>query len=151
MKRRLTRRSLVQNGLLATGGVAVSSLAPGARVFAQESAPSAARWISTTEKSPWQEQKIASPGWRWDTLDVVLRRGETAQTVDGFGGCFNELGWVSLNALAAEDRDAVLREMFAPGVGANFTICRMPVGANDFWHDCRRQLLARRWTRRHRA
>jgi len=26
----------------------------------------------------------------------------------------------------------VLRELFAPGVGAGFTLCRMPVGANDF-------------------
>jgi glucosylceramidase len=25
-----------------------------------------------------------------------------------------------------------MKELFAPGVGANFTICRMPVGANDF-------------------
>jgi len=134
MKRRLTRRSLIQNGLFATGGVAVS-LASGARVFSQETTQPVATWISTTEKSPWQERKIASPGWRWDTLDVMLRRSETAQTVDGFGGCFNELGWTSLNALATEDRDAVLREMFAPGVGANFTICRMPVGANDFSRD----------------
>src|SRR3954453_10011854 len=121
MKRRLTRRSLIQNGLFASGGVAVS-LACGARVFSQETTQPVATWISTTEKSPWQERKIASPGWRWDTLDVMLRRSETAQTVDGFGGCFNELGWTSLNALATEDRDAVLREMFAPGVGANFTI-----------------------------
>lgn len=134
MKRRLTRRSLIQNGLFASGGVAVS-LASGARVFSQETTQPVATWISTTEKLPWQERKIASPGWRWDTLDVMLRRSETAQTVDGFGGCFNELGWTSLNALATEDRDAVLREMFAPGVGANFTICRMPVGANDFSRD----------------
>jgi len=135
MKRRLTRRSLVQNGLIAAGGAAVSSFAPGTCAFAQNSAPLTATWISTTEKTPWQTQKIASPGWRWDTLDVVLKTDAVAQTIDGFGGCFNELGWTSLNALAAEDRDAVLKEMFATGVGANFTICRMPVGANDFSRD----------------
>jgi O-Glycosyl hydrolase len=134
MKRRLTRRALVQNGLLVASG-AVSSFAMGVRAFVQNSAPLAATWISTTEKMPWQERKIASPGWRWDTLDVVLKRDGAAQTIDGFGGCFNELGWVSLNALAAEDRDAVMKELFAPGVGANFTICRMPVGANDFSRD----------------
>ena len=29
----------------------------------------------------------------------------------------------------------MLRELFAPGVGAGFTLCRMPVGANDFSRD----------------
>ena len=32
----------------------------------------------------------------------------------------------------SKDKEAVLRELFAPGVGANFTVCRMPIGANDF-------------------
>lgn len=54
------------------------------------------------------------------------------QTVDGFGSCFNEMGWASLGLLSEKDRQSVLRELFEPGAGANFTICRMPVGANDF-------------------
>lgn len=29
----------------------------------------------------------------------------------------------------------VFKELFAPGVGANLTICRMPVAANDFSPD----------------
>ncbi|HEY3388860.1 MAG TPA: glycoside hydrolase family 30 beta sandwich domain-containing protein, partial [Prolixibacteraceae bacterium] len=33
------------------------------------------------------------------------------------------------------DRESVLKELFAPGVGGNFTICRMPVAANDFARD----------------
>jgi glucosylceramidase len=133
MKRRLTRRALVQNGLLATTGGVVSSFAPGTTMFAQPTRE--VIWISTTEKLPWQKREIAPPGWRWDTLDVVVESGKTAQTVNGFGGCFNELGWVSLKALSDDNREAVLRELFAPGVGANFTICRMPVGANDFSRD----------------
>ncbi|HEY5811896.1 MAG TPA: glycoside hydrolase family 30 beta sandwich domain-containing protein, partial [Terrimicrobiaceae bacterium] len=31
-----------------------------------------------------------------------------------------------------EDREAIFQELFAPGIGANFTTCRMPIGANDF-------------------
>lgn len=130
MRRRLTRRSFLQQGF-AAGGVLT---APALAAFGQGAAETAT-WISTTERSPWQTKKIASPGWRWDTLDVALSRSRTAQTIEGFGGCFNELGWVSLKALSEEDREAVLRELFAPGVGANFTICRMPVGANDFSRD----------------
>jgi glucosylceramidase len=38
---------------------------------------------------------------------------------------------MSLLSLPAATRK-ILKEMFAPGKGANFTICRMPIGANDF-------------------
>jgi glucosylceramidase len=50
----------------------------------------------------------------------------------GFGACFNELGWTSLQALRAEDRETIFKELFGPGVGGNFNVCRMPIGANDF-------------------
>ena len=50
----------------------------------------------------------------------------------GSARCFNELGWASLRPLDSEDKDAIFQELFAPGVGANFNICRMPIGANDF-------------------
>ena len=67
--------------------------------------------------------------------DVFVQTDAPLQAIEGFGACFNELGWTSLAALSAADRDVVLRELFAPGVGANFTLCRMPVGANDFSRD----------------
>lgn len=41
--------------------------------------------------------------------------------------CF---GRASLGALDSQDKDAIFQELFAPGVGANFTICQMPIGAN---------------------
>jgi glucosylceramidase len=52
--------------------------------------------------------------------------------VEGFGTCFNELGWTSLGYLPQVSRDSILHDLFAPGAGTNFSICRMPVGANDF-------------------
>jgi glucosylceramidase len=90
-------------------------------------------WVATTQMSQWQtkDQAITSSaldgGW-----DVEAQLDKPLQTIDGFGPCFNELGWTSLGALDSEDRDAILQELFAPGVGANFSICRMPIGANDF-------------------
>lgn len=57
---------------------------------------------------------------------MVVDVTKTAQTIDGFGTCFNELGWTSLSLLDETVRESILKEMFAPGVGANFTICRMP-------------------------
>jgi glucosylceramidase len=55
--------------------------------------------------------------------------------VAGFGACFNELGWVALSHLSPADRQSAMAAMFAPDQAA-FTLCRTPVGANDF---------ARRW------
>ena len=65
-------------------------------------------------------------------LDAQVRLDRPAETIEGFGACFNELGWVALQRLSPVDREAIFRELFAPGVGANFTICRLPIGANDF-------------------
>jgi glucosylceramidase len=115
--------------------VAGSAMVPG--VFAEaQSAPAvgaAVSWVSTTEAAPWQTRALRQPGWRWDTLDLAVDLGGVVgPAIEGFGGCFNELGWTSLGALSEVDREGILKEMFAPGVGANFSLCRMPVGANDF-------------------
>jgi glucosylceramidase len=93
-------------------------------------------WIATTQTSRWQSRDAATSslalGGKWD---VEVQREKPLQTIDGFGACFNELGWTSLCTLEPEDKDAIFRELFAPGVGANFCICRTPVGANDFSRD----------------
>jgi glucosylceramidase len=68
--------------------------------------------------------------------------GEKAQAVDGFGACFNELGWVALSKLDESNREEVLQSFFDPEVGANLTFCRMPIGANDFstgWYSLNEQ------------
>lgn len=89
------------------------------------------QWVSTTASAPWVVEPsptailTGKPTLRVDTLSKM-------QAMEGFGGCFNELGWKALGRLSPADRAAVLREWFAPGLGASFTICRMPVGANDF-------------------
>ena len=67
--------------------------------------------------------------------DVIVQADAPQQKIEGFGACFNELGWTALQALPPADRESVLRELFAPGVGAGFTLCRMPIGANDFSRD----------------
>jgi len=90
-------------------------------------------WIATTQTSQWQAKDAATTslasGSKWD---VEAQLEKPLQTIDAFGACFNELGWTSLSALDIEDRESIFRELFAPGVGANFNACRMPVGANDF-------------------
>jgi glucosylceramidase len=90
-----------------------------------------AKLVTTTENKAWTESEVKISG-QAENVDVILDLSKTQQTIRGFGTCFNELGWTSLNMLKADDREAVMKELFAPEVGANFTICRMPVGANDF-------------------
>ena len=91
-------------------------------------------WVSTTQNDSWSKHKISSDGIKADA-DIAIWMDKPAQTIDGFGSCFNELGWLSLNALSNKDREYIMKELFEPGKGANFSICRMPVGANDFSRD----------------
>jgi glucosylceramidase len=142
---RISRRELLQKAAsLSAGATAMLGLPSSVRTAAVQAQPaqgSPAVWIATTQAAPWQTKSAASAGGRRGfggggsarDLDVIL--DAPAQVIEGFGGCFNELGWTSLQGLNAEDRESVMRELFAPGVGANFTICRMPVGANDFSRD----------------
>lgn len=90
-----------------------------------------AKLVTTTENKAWSESEVKLSGLS-ESADVIIDLNKTEQTIRGFGTCFNELGWTSLNMLKAEDRETVMKELFAPETGANFTICRMPVGANDF-------------------
>jgi glucosylceramidase len=89
-------------------------------------------WVSTTQNEHWATQKDLTITVAKSEADVEIETGNPLQTIQGFGGCFNELGWTSLALLSKADRETIFKELFAPGYGANFTICRMPVGANDF-------------------
>jgi glucosylceramidase len=91
-------------------------------------------WAATTQHTGWQIQD-PPPIRAGGGADVIVRLDSSGQPIDGMGCCFNELGWTALGLLQPEERDGILRELFAPGVGANFTLCRMPVGANDFSRD----------------
>lgn len=97
--------------------------------------PTSARWVVTTEIAPWRERpapELAAPS---GMPDVFVELDRPQQRIEGFGASFNELGWTALELLSEVDRDAVMRELFEPGAGANLALCRMPVGANDFSRD----------------
>jgi glucosylceramidase len=100
------------------------------------SQPFSASVTVTTNAAPWQ---AAAPvpvftgmgGW----LDLELDPAQAKQVIDGFGGAFNEQGWMALSVLTAEEREKVLAELFDPVHGAKFNICRVPVGASDYARD----------------
>ncbi|HVO09680.1 MAG TPA: glycoside hydrolase family 30 beta sandwich domain-containing protein [Vicinamibacteria bacterium] len=124
------RRELMKRTLGLLGGSAFAALLPRT---ARAAPAEEVEWLVTTRSAPWQ--KRAAPVTSGQVPDVVVQTDAPLQAIDGFGACFNELGWAALAALAPADREAVLRELFAPGVGAGFTLCRMPIGANDFSRD----------------
>ncbi len=90
--------------------------------------------VTTTQTTPWSE---VAPVIDSDAtiLKYDISLSAKGQSIEGFGACFNELGWTSLSLLTQEDRGSILEELFMPNQGANFNICRMPVAANDFSTD----------------
>ncbi len=88
--------------------------------------------VTSTDNSYWQPLAVSSSTAADSVLVVDVTK--TAQEIQGFGTCFNELGWTSLSELSQADRDDIFNELFTAD-GAGFTICRMPVGANDFSRD----------------
>ena len=89
-------------------------------------------WVSTSYETPWQVNEVNATNEVVPSPVIVIDTQKTKQTVEGFGTCFNELGWTSLNELTPSDRDGIMHELFEPGNGANLTMGRMPLGANDF-------------------
>lgn len=88
-------------------------------------------WIATTpsEKLQIKEVSAAQPG---DEANGLKLNGTSHQSIRGFGGCFNELGYEALTKYASkEDAETVYRELFDPEE-MNFRFNRTPVGANDF-------------------
>jgi glucosylceramidase len=99
------------------------------------SSPSEIRWIVTTQDAAWQDMPAPEFGPITDMPNVILVADSPKQLIEGFGASFNELGWTSLAVLDQAQRDEIFRELFAPGDGAGFAVCRMPIGANDFSRD----------------
>ena len=87
-------------------------------------------WVSTSFDNPWQVMEAVETDAPAEA-SVVVDLKAVNQAVEGFGTCFNELGWTSLSELSEADRAAILEDLFTPA-GMNLTIARMPVGAMDF-------------------
>lgn len=92
-----------------------------------------ATWVVTTAKKPWNAGKpIVLNGAARGGYDLEIDPQKTYQEITGFGGCFNEKGWVALAALSEVNRNSVLQALFDPQEGCRFNICRVPIGASDY-------------------
>jgi glucosylceramidase len=86
-------------------------------------------WISSSPQSQWKQNKICASHANQSHLRFS---NEKFQVIDGFGGCFNELGWIALSTADPGKRQEVLDEFFDNETGCRFTYCRTPIGASDF-------------------
>jgi len=134
------RRQVLKGSVrIATGGV-VSGMMGARSAVAQMPQPEEIKdervwFITTTEATPWKDGSVFKPTFAWDMLNLNVDPEQSTQTgrkMEGFGACFNELGWTSLSALGEQDREAVMHELFDPAARGRLNYCRMPVGANDF-------------------
>jgi glucosylceramidase len=104
-----------------------------AGVLSGSSALTNGKMRTTTQSAPWGaevNQTIVATGTVANYIDV-----DTAtkyQTVEAFGGCFNELGWKALLSLPAARSDSAIRSLFDTVTGCKFNMCRMPIGASDY-------------------
>jgi glucosylceramidase len=85
--------------------------------------------ISTTD-SFFVEHPVPDAGTVFP--DIAVYPARSRQTIEGFGGCFNEQGWEALSVLDPKERETVMRKIFHPAEGLGFTVCRVPVGSNDY-------------------
>ena len=96
----------------------------------QEPALSIKEMVQSTRDNYYQTVQPTAPAQADQT--ITIDPAATAQTVKGFGTCFNELGWASLKTLPEETLRDIFAELYEPGKGANFNRARMSIGANDF-------------------
>ena len=66
------------------------------------------------------------------TADLTVDANTKYQRWDGFGGCFNEMGWDALSVLPTTDVTKALTLLFDGTNGANFVHGRLPMGASDY-------------------
>lgn len=108
---------------LATGG---ATNAGGGSTVTTSTAPIV---ITSAQDGYWRQAtvtEVTSAG-----ADVTVNDASQAQTWEGFGGAFTELGWKYLSELSQVDRDQAIQLLFGPE-GARFSWGRLPIGGNDF-------------------
>jgi glucosylceramidase len=93
--------------------------------------------VRTTAGHAWRSLAACDDAAPPSAARVTLAtEAPPAETWQGFGACFNELGWQALRALPATERATILDALFGPD-GLRLDLGRIPMGASDYaseWH-----------------
>ena len=96
-------------------------------------AASKVNWMCSTDGARWVNKGTFDlQSWSTQSLYMEVLPDSQRQTIEGFGGCFNELEWTVLNTLSAASRDSVMRALYDTAAGCRYNMGRMPIGANDY-------------------
>ena len=100
--------------------------------------PQATAWITTFDRSS-EFERISIPFSRPVPFTQEIRRAqeirltkERFQTIDGFGLAITQASCYVLLQMTAQDRSALLKEMFSPTEGAGSSLVRVCIGGSDF-------------------
>ena len=91
--------------------------------------PAAPELMTSAQNAYWmtgQVTKVTS-----GTADLNVDKNTSYQRWDGFGGCFNEMGWDALSVVPDQVTNAMTL-LFDPTAGAAFVYGRLPMGASDY-------------------
>jgi glucosylceramidase len=87
-------------------------------------------WIESTNNEPWKVKEISETNIL-NNNPIDISNLKRLQIIEGFGGAFSEQGWQALQQIDKQNQDKIFNALFS-NEGANFEICRVPVGASDF-------------------
>ena len=132
---RVTRRGFLKKASGAATAVAVSSAMPGwaANAAADEAAGAPVKVWSTFR----DRRYAAADPLAWQPLGdltadaIVIDPRTEKQEILGFGGAMTDATCWVLSQLSAEERAAILHDLFAP-TEMNFNVCRTCIGASDY-------------------
>ncbi|HXJ21948.1 MAG TPA: glycoside hydrolase family 30 protein [Polyangia bacterium] len=107
-----------------TGGAAGSS-----STGSGGSGPASMTLITSASGATWKTGALTTV--TSGNADMTVVDGTVNQTIDGFGGAFNEMGWDDLKQLSSSDSAQAIDLLFGSD-GARFVFGRIPIGATDF-------------------
>lgn len=86
------------------------------------------QWISSDASAQWRKRDAVASSQR---ANLVLEPGR-GRELEGFGGCFNELGMTVLSVLDEAQREKIFDDLFAPNGECRLNMGRIPIGASDY-------------------
>jgi len=87
---------------------------------------------TSTDANRWVDKgSITSTAWSSTANYLEIIPDSQYQVIEGFGGCFNEMGWGAMLSLSQAGRDSIMSALFDT-TGCNLTFCRVPMGGNDY-------------------
>ena len=71
-------------------------------------------WTATTQDDRLVDKTSEIESTNSASASDLQLDGNEYQALRGFGGCFNELGWLPLQTVTEEERDQIIKGLFSP-------------------------------------